>query len=128
MKLTSDRCRVYVLLPMGRGRTGQADGSHECSHRRTCRKDPPVLEADGVFPYRVFLLANPYRVVIDLPNISRAPFQRLEKPKGAIANYRFGLFRPGNSRVVIDVTGPVEIVRHAVLAGGRKNQAAFSST
>ena len=75
-----------------------------------------VLEADVVFPYRVFLLANPYRVVIDLPNISwQAPFQRLEKPKGAIANYRFGLFRPGNSRVVIDVTGPVEIARHAVL-------------
>ena len=38
-----------------------------------------VLEADAVFPYRVFLLANPYRVVIDLPNIFwRAPFQRLK--------------------------------------------------
>ena len=85
-----------------------------------------VLEADAVFPYRVFLLANPYRVVIDLPNISwRAPFQRLEKPKGAIANYRFGLFRPGNSRVVIDVTGPVEIARHAVLAGDRKKPSRF---
>ena len=85
-----------------------------------------VLDTNEKFSYRVFLLSNPYRVVIDLPKISwRAPFQRLKKPRGAIANYRFGLFRPGNSRVVVDVTGPVKVVRHAFLAGRGKNPSRF---
>lgn len=85
-----------------------------------------VLETTAAFPYRVFLLGNPYRVVIDLPNVSwRAPLQQLKKPAGVVANYRFGLFRPGNSRVVIDVTRPVKIARHAILSGAKSGQNRF---
>ena len=85
-----------------------------------------VLDANKVFSYRVFLLSKPYRVVIDLPNISwRPPLQGLQKPQGSIANYRFGLFRPGNSRVVVDVTGPVKVLRHAFLEGKKKEPPRF---
>ena len=78
-----------------------------------------VLETTKAFPYRIFQLGNPYRVVIDLPDVSwRAPLRQMKKPVGFVANYRFGLFRPGNSRVVVDVTGPVRIARHAILGGG----------
>ena len=85
-----------------------------------------VLDANKVFSYRVFLLSKPYRVVIDLPNISwRAPLQGLRKPQGSIADYRFGLFRPGNSRVVVDVTGPVKVLRHAFLEGKKKEPPRF---
>lgn len=75
-----------------------------------------VLEMTESLPYRIFLLGNPYRVVIDLPNVSwRAAAPQLTAPEGVVANYRFGLFRPGNSRVVIDVTGPVIVAEHNIL-------------
>jgi N-acetylmuramoyl-L-alanine amidase len=85
-----------------------------------------VLETTQAFPYRVFLLGNPYRVVIDLPNISwRAPLPQMKKAAGLVSNYRFGLFRPGNSRVVIDVTRPVKVARHAILGGGTAGATRF---
>jgi N-acetylmuramoyl-L-alanine amidase len=85
-----------------------------------------VLETTQAFPYRVFLLDNPYRVVIDLPNISwRAPLPQMKKAAGLVSNYRFGLFRPGNSRVVIDVTRPVKVARHAMLGGGKAGATRF---
>ena len=78
-----------------------------------------VLEADRAFPYRIFILTNPYRVVVDLPEVSwRAQPPRLNAAAGLVANYRYGLFRPGNSRVVIDVNAPVAIERHFFLASG----------
>jgi N-acetylmuramoyl-L-alanine amidase len=85
-----------------------------------------VLETTQAFPYRMFLLGNPYRVVIDLPNISwRAPLPQMKQPAGLVSNYRFGLFRPGNSRVVIDVTRPVKVARHAILGGGKAGAKRF---
>ncbi len=85
-----------------------------------------VLEMTEAVSYRVFLLGNPYRVVIDLPDVSwRAPLQPLKSPEGVIANYRFGLFRPGNSRVVIDVTRPFAISRHALLDGAKGKGSRF---
>ena len=85
-----------------------------------------VLETTQAFPYRVFLLGNPYRVVIDLPNMSwRAPLLPMKKPAGLVSNYRFGLFQPGNSRVVIDLTEPVKVARHAILGGGKAGSSRF---
>ena len=37
-----------------------------------------VLETTKALPYRIFLLGNPYRVVIDLPDVSwRAPLSQM---------------------------------------------------
>ena len=85
-----------------------------------------VIETTEAIPYRVFLLSDPYRVVIDLPNVVwRAPMRPLNAPIGVISNYRFGLFRPGNSRVVIDVTRPVLVVHHAILVSNQKEPNRF---
>ena len=47
-----------------------------------------VLETTNAFPYRIFLLGNPYRVVIDLPDVSwRAQLLQMKKPAGYVANY-----------------------------------------
>lgn len=58
----------------------------------------------------VFTLANPYRVVIDLPDVA---FRLREGTGltggGLISTFRFGLFAEGQGRVVIDTTGPVKI-------------------
>ena len=85
-----------------------------------------VLETTKAFPYQIFLLGNPYRVVIDLPDVTwRAPLRQMKEPVGYVANYRFGLFKPGNSRVVVDVTRPVRVARHAILGGGTEGRTRF---
>jgi N-acetylmuramoyl-L-alanine amidase len=69
-----------------------------------------VLDIDGSVEPRVFTLADPYRVVIDLPEVEWAQkAQPSQDSRGLVAGYRFGLFRPGNARVVIDLTAPAEV-------------------
>src|SRR5437868_3234135 len=80
-----------------------------------------VVEFSDPVAVRVFTLANPNRVVIDMPSVN----WHLQGPPhpsghGAVRSYRYGLFRPGNSRFVIDLNSPVSVARPVVLppAGG----------
>ncbi|OHC75341.1 MAG: hypothetical protein A3G18_03955 [Rhodospirillales bacterium RIFCSPLOWO2_12_FULL_58_28] len=60
--------------------------------------------------FGVFTLADPYRVVIDLPEVGwRLPAQPLPSHKGLLDTLRYGLFKQGVSRVVMDVAGPAAI-------------------
>ncbi len=81
-----------------------------------------VIELTQSIDFTVFLLPDPYRVVIDLPEVSwdLEPGQEL-LGKGQISGYRYGLFKPGNSRIVLDMEGPVQVDRAHVLApeGGK---------
>src|SRR5262245_61464046 len=55
----------------------------------------------------VFSLADPYRVIIDLPEVNfQMPEGLGNEKRGLVTGCRFGLFAPGKSRIVIDVTGP----------------------
>ncbi len=66
-----------------------------------------VLEMSEDLPYRVFTLPDPFRVVVDLPEVAWSLPQGYEpKPTGLITGLRFGLFAPGTSRVVLDISGP----------------------
>src|SRR3546814_11669347 len=59
-------------------------------------------------PYRVFTLPDPFRVVVDLPEVAWSlPDARQPQARGLISALRFGLFAPGTSRVVLDVSRPV---------------------
>jgi N-acetylmuramoyl-L-alanine amidase len=63
-----------------------------------------------------FTLANPYRVVVDLPDVVFAlPSEAGREGRGLISAYRFGLFAPGKARLVIDVSAPVKIDKAFVL-------------
>ena len=69
-----------------------------------------VIELSDPVNLRAFALANPDRVVIDMPEVS----WRLGAPPrptgfGAVQSYRYGLFRAGNSRMVIDLNQPVTV-------------------
>lgn len=69
-----------------------------------------VIELSDPVDLRTFTLNRPNRVVIDMPAVQ----WRLEGPPrpsghGAIHSYRYGLFRPGNSRFVIDLNQPVAV-------------------
>ena len=69
-----------------------------------------VMDMDGPIRFNTFALADPYRVVLDLPGVDFTPESRaLAKPTGGISGYRFGLFEPGTSRVVIDLVAPMVI-------------------
>jgi N-acetylmuramoyl-L-alanine amidase len=57
-----------------------------------------------------FTLADPYRVVVDLPQIVFSlPARVGETGRGLIKAFRFGLVMQGGSRLVLDATGPVRI-------------------
>ncbi len=67
----------------------------------------------------IFTLANPYRVVVDLPDVAfHLPDGAGQKGKGLISAYRYGLLAEGKARVVIDATGPVIIKRAQMTAKG----------
>jgi N-acetylmuramoyl-L-alanine amidase len=70
-----------------------------------------VMELSAKTPYEVFTLSNPYRVVIDLPQVDwRIPEEKMgETEVGLVRALRFGLFSPTTSRVVLDAEGPVKI-------------------
>jgi N-acetylmuramoyl-L-alanine amidase len=69
-----------------------------------------VVELSDPVDMRTFTLNNPNRVVIDMPAVQ----WHLDAPPrptghGVIKGYRYGLFRPGNSRFVIDLNAPVTV-------------------
>ncbi len=55
-------------------------------------------------------LANPARLIIDLPEVTFSlPADSGESGRGLVTDWRFGLFAVGRSRVVMDLTGPVKV-------------------
>lgn len=75
-----------------------------------------VIETSDPVAMRVFTLSNPNRVVIDMPTVQ----WHLDGPPrptgtGAVHSYRYGLFRPGNSRFVIDLNRPMKVAEPQIL-------------
>lgn len=64
---------------------------------------------------RSFLLQNPPRLVIDLPPFQwQVPPEKLQNYHGSlILNIRYARFDPQTSRIVLDLTKPVELVQSA---------------
>lgn len=77
-----------------------------------------VLDLTGRLGFRVFALADPYRVVIDLPEVSWRLGRTASARRGLVTALRYGLFKRGNSRVVVDVSGPVRVAKSFLLAPG----------
>jgi N-acetylmuramoyl-L-alanine amidase len=75
-----------------------------------------VLDLDRPIQFRAFALADPYRVVVDIPQVS---FQLKAGAgaagRGLIKAFRYGLVMPGGSRIVFDLTGPAKIANSYVL-------------
>lgn len=69
-----------------------------------------VMELSERVDYDAFTLADPYRLVIDLPQARFAVSPAAFGPQvGVIGGVRFGLFEPGTSRVVLDLAGPARV-------------------
>lgn len=83
-----------------------------------------VIELSEAVEFKTFVLQDPYRVVVDLPQFAWH-VGKIEKPRGAIiSDVRHGLQKPGISRLVIDTTGPVALRSAFVLpaSAGKENR------
>jgi N-acetylmuramoyl-L-alanine amidase len=65
--------------------------------------------------YHILRLANPNRLVIDMPDVDFTGATKPSEGRGLVSDYRYGLIAPGRARVVLDLAGPVEIVNTFVL-------------
>jgi N-acetylmuramoyl-L-alanine amidase len=71
-----------------------------------------VLDLNGSAEVSAFTLADPYRVVLDMPAVTfNLPAATGRKGRGLVSAFRYGVFAPGKARIVIDTTGPVAIDR-----------------
>ena len=75
-----------------------------------------ILDLDQTISFRAFPLADPYRVVVDVPQLSfQLPADVGSAGRGLIKAFRYGLVMPGGSRIVFDLTGPARIANAYVL-------------
>ncbi|MCC7260181.1 MAG: N-acetylmuramoyl-L-alanine amidase [Alphaproteobacteria bacterium] len=74
-----------------------------------------VLELSGPVTYRYFTLDRPLRLVIDMPSIVWGVGKSDISGGRAIKDVRHGAFRRDQSRVVLDLTQPVQVVRHELI-------------
>lgn len=59
---------------------------------------------------KAYLMERPDRVIVDLPEVAfHLPAEKGRKREGLIASYRYGLFAPGRSRMVIDLSQPAVV-------------------
>lgn len=72
-------------------------------------KSRMVMELSGPVSFRAFLLPDPYRIVIDLPDFTWRAGQMAEAPGSGVTNIRYGTLGGGTSRIVIDLRRPVVI-------------------
>ncbi len=75
-----------------------------------------VIDLSRTVEFRAFTLANPYRVIIDLTDVTFAlKADAGEMRRGLVSAYRFGVFAPGKARIVLDAGEPVLIDKAFVI-------------
>ena len=76
-----------------------------------------VVDLSQKVDLAAFTLADPYRVVIDLPQVVfKLPPKAGEQGRGLVKAFRYGLIMQGGSRIVLDVKGPVRVDKAFALA------------
>jgi N-acetylmuramoyl-L-alanine amidase len=75
-----------------------------------------IIDLSQKIDVRAFTLANPYRVVMDMPQVTfRLPPKTGEAGRGLIKAFRFGLVMQGGSRIVIDLARPARVDKAFVI-------------
>ena len=93
--------------------SGQADPEIKVTNARVGvhpDKTRFVIDLSTEVEFRVFTLASPYRIVIDLPQVEwRLPFKSGTQGAGAVDGIRYDLFKAGTSRIVLDLNKPLSV-------------------
>ena len=104
---------VWAAAPAMAERLPVISGARVGVHPESTRL---VFEMARAVPYKIFTLADPFRIVIDFPEVFwRVSEARMRTAAGLVSRFRFGLFQPGNSRVVVDVKAPATVTKHFIL-------------
>src|SRR5499426_4556552 len=75
-----------------------------------------IIDVSQTITLTAFTLADPYRVVIDLPQVAfQVPAKTGESGRGLVKAFRYGLVMPVGSRIVVDTKGPVRVDKAFVL-------------
>ena len=75
-----------------------------------------VVDLNRKIDLAAFTLADPYRVVVDLPQITfNLPVKAGEQARGLVKAFRYGIIMQGGSRIVLDTKGPVRLDKAFVL-------------
>lgn len=76
-----------------------------------------VVDLTEKIDLAAFTLADPYRVVVDLPQVTfKLPPKTGAYGRGLVKAFRYGLVMRGGSRIVLDTTGPVRVEKAFTLA------------
>jgi N-acetylmuramoyl-L-alanine amidase len=76
-----------------------------------------IIDLNRKVEMRVYTIANPNRVIVDLPDLSfDLPVGAGKQSRGLINAYRYGLFAAGKARIVIDLREPARVDKAFVLA------------
>jgi len=74
------------------------------------RRTRLVVDLNKGVDFKAYLIANPYRVIVDLPEVTfDLPVIAGRHGRGLVTAYRYGLYAPGKARIVIDLREPALI-------------------
>ncbi len=109
-------CALFaVLVPAGNVTAAPAESLPHATGVRVGGDDKQtrfVVDLSQKIGLAAFTLADPYRVVIDLPQLAfHLPADAGEKGRGLVKAFRYGLIMQGGSRIVLDTKGPVKVDR-----------------
>ena len=80
-----------------------------------------VLDLSEPSQFRAFLLSDPYRIVIDLPDFEWRGGQVAKNSRAAITRVRHGALGQGYSRLVFDLKSPITIQSAFMLPADRSS-------
>jgi N-acetylmuramoyl-L-alanine amidase len=120
-KLLPLLCLVPFLALMAAGGVAEEPESEPVAAVAVRISDEPertrfVADLTRAVGFKVYVLPDPYRVIVDLPDIDfRLPDKSGDTARGLVAGYRFGSLELGRSRIVMDAVQPVLIERSFIL-------------
>jgi N-acetylmuramoyl-L-alanine amidase len=83
-----------------------------------------IVDLSQKIDIRAFTLANPYRVVLDMPQVTfQFPPKAGDVGRGLIKAFRYGLVMQGGSRMVIDLARPAQVDMAFVLGAANDQPA-----
>lgn len=68
-----------------------------------------VAELTRPISYTIFTLADPYRLVIDLPRVDWKLAAPEPAERGLITDVRYGNYRQDRGRIILDLSGPAKV-------------------
>ena len=104
--------------PFLRASTGQAAVAVAAALTSDTEKTQLVFTLSREVAARAFLMERPDRVIVDLPEVNfQLPAEAGRGRGGVVSSFRYGVFAPGRSRVVIELVQPALVSRIDAVAG-----------